>query len=143
MMVILLSSWTTLTSSMFHASPTLFCIEMQHISLCKTLIPSSLSCLPYSLLCIYKAYFILRTIFTSLYLSCLPYCLLCIDAAYITAYNFDLLIFILPPLLSYVYIFSPYHFAYKVNLYFFRVECSYPWLLHNFKSLLIGSEIIF
>ena len=102
MMMILLCSWTTLTSSMFHASPTLFCIEMQHISLCKTLIPSSLSCLPYSLLCIYKAYITLRTIFTSIFLSCLPYCLLCIDAAYIIAYNFDLLIFILPPLLSYV-----------------------------------------
>ena len=101
-MMILLSSWTTLTSSMFHTSPTLFCIEMQHISPCKTLIPSSLSCLPYSLLCIYKAYITLRTIFTSLFLSCLPYCLLRIDAAYITAYNFDLLIFILPPLLSYV-----------------------------------------
>ena len=91
-----------LTSSMFHASPTLFCIEMQHISLCTTLIPSSLSCLPYSLLCIYKAYITLRTIFTSLFLSCLPYCLLRIDAAYITAFNFYLLIFILPPLLSYV-----------------------------------------
>ena len=101
-MMILLSSWTTLTSSMFHASPTLFWVEMQNISLCTTLIPSSLSCLPYSLLCIYKAYITLRTIFTSLFLSCLPYCLLCIDAAYITAYNFDLLIFILPPLLSYV-----------------------------------------
>ena len=125
MIMILLSSLTTLTSSMFHASLTLFCIEIQHISLHTTLIPSSLSCLPYSLLCIYKAYITLHKILTS-FLSCLPYCLLCIYAAYITAYNFYLLIFILPPLLSYVYIFSPYHFAYNFNLYFFRVECSYP-----------------
>ena len=139
MIMILLSSLTTLTSLMFHASLTLFCIEIQHISLHTTLIPSSLSCLPYSLLCIYKAYITLHKILTS-FLSCLPYCLLRIYAAYITAYNFYLLIFILPPLLSYVYIFSPYHFAYNFNLYFFRVECSYPWLLHNFKRLPIGRE---
>ena len=101
MIMILLSSLTTLTSSMFHASLTLFCIEIQHISLHTTLIPSSLSCLPYSLLCIYKAYITLCTILTSLFLSCLPDCLLCIAAAFITAYNFDLLIFIFPPLLSY------------------------------------------
>ena len=139
MIMILLSSLTTLTSSMFHASLTLFCIEIQHISLHTTLIPSSLSCLPYSLLCICKAYITLHKILTS-FLSCLPYCLLHIYSAYITAYNFYLLIFILPHLLSYVYIFSPYHFAYNFNLYFFRVECSYPWLLHNFKSLPIGRE---
>ena len=40
--------------------------------------------------------------FDLLNVSCLPYSLLHRDAAYITVCNFDPLIFILPPLLSYV-----------------------------------------